>query len=72
MSLCRAKSDIPSLKGLPYFSMPQITMTDDRALTDRLFTALAVGANATSPLMTQNWGDYYGKLIDKFGVHIDV
>jgi PhnB protein len=52
----------------PMRGSAQIIMTDDRPITDRLFTALAVGANVTTPLMTQDWGDYYGKLTDKFGV----
>lgn len=26
------------------------------------------GANVTTPLANQPWGDYYGKLTDKFGV----
>jgi PhnB protein len=52
----------------PMRGSAQIIMTDDRTITDRLFTALAVGANVTTPLMTQDWGDYYGKLTDKFGV----
>jgi PhnB protein len=52
----------------PMRGSAQIFMTDDRAITDRLFNALAVGANVTTPLMTQDWGDYYGKLTDKFGV----
>jgi PhnB protein len=49
----------------PMRGSAQIIMTDDRPITDRLFTALAVGANVTTPLMTQNWGDYYGKLTDE-------
>lgn len=41
---------------------------DDRAQTDRLFTALAAGGRITTPLAIQPWGDYYGKLTDQFGV----
>jgi PhnB protein len=52
----------------PMRGSAQIIMTDDRPITDRLFNALAVGANVTTPLMTQDWGDYYGKLTDKFSV----
>jgi PhnB protein len=47
----------------PMRGSAQIIMTDDR-----LFTALAIDANVTTPLMTQDWGDYYGKLTDKFDV----
>ncbi|KQV78829.1 VOC family protein [Rhizobacter sp. Root1221] len=41
---------------------------DDRASTDRLFGALGSGGVVTTPLGIQPWGDYYGKLTDRFGV----
>ena len=41
---------------------------DDRDSTDRLFGALCAGGVATTPLGIQPWGDYYGKLTDRFGV----
>jgi PhnB protein len=40
----------------------------DRAQTDRLFGLLREGANVTTPLGVQPWGDYFGKLTDRFGV----
>jgi PhnB protein len=40
----------------------------DRAETDRLFSALGEGGTVTTPLAVQPWGDYYGKLTDRFGV----
>ncbi len=43
-------------------------MMDDRAQTDRLFNALAEGGTITTPVGMQPWGDYYGKLTDRFGV----
>jgi PhnB protein len=41
---------------------------DDRPSTDRLFQALSAGGRITTPLGVQVWGDYYGKLTDRFGV----
>lgn len=41
---------------------------DDRDATDRLFSALGAGGFVTTPLGMQPWGDYYGKLTDRFGV----
>lgn len=40
----------------------------DRRETEQLFGKLAEGANVTTPLGVQPWGDYYGKLTDRFGV----
>jgi PhnB protein len=45
-----------------------ILMMDDRDLTERLFGRLAEGGQITTPLGIQPWGDFYGKLTDKFGV----
>jgi PhnB protein len=45
-----------------------ILMMDDRGHTDRLFTQLGEGGRVTTPLRIQPWGDYYGKLTDRFGV----
>jgi len=41
---------------------------DDRDATNKLFQALGVGGTVTTPLAVQVWGDYYGKLTDRFGV----
>jgi len=41
---------------------------DDRESTATLFGKLAVGGVVTTPLGIQPWGDYYGKLTDRFGV----
>ena len=43
-------------------------MMDDRVQTQELFNRLAAGATITTPLGMQPWGDYYGKLTDRFGV----
>lgn len=41
---------------------------EDRHQTDELFAALSRGGTVTTPLAIQPWGDYYGKLTDRFGV----
>ncbi len=41
---------------------------DDRAQTSRLFENLAAGGRITTPLGMQPWGNFYGKLTDRFGV----
>ena len=55
--------DAEPMRGSAHF----LTM-DDREQTDRLFGRLAAGGNITTPLGIQPWGDYYGKLTDRFGV----
>jgi PhnB protein len=41
---------------------------DTRAEADRLFAALAEGGKVEAPLEEAFWGDYFGSLVDKFGV----
>lgn len=52
----------------PMRGSAHILMLDDRGETERLFGHLADGGTITTPLATQPWGDYYGKLTDRFGV----
>ncbi|SDO29694.1 PhnB protein [Rhodoferax sp. OV413] len=52
----------------PMRGSAMIFVLDDRAQTQLLFTRLAVGGQVTTPLDVQPWGDYYGKLTDRFGV----
>ena len=42
--------------------------TDSRQEADRLFNALSAGGDAEMPMADQFWGDYFGSLVDKFGV----
>lgn len=42
---------------------------DTRKETERLFRALADGGQVTMELQDMFWGDYFGTLVDKFGVH---
>ncbi|MEO8524063.1 MAG: glyoxalase/bleomycin resistance/extradiol dioxygenase family protein [Caldimonas sp.] len=41
---------------------------NDREQTRLLFTRLAEGGQVTTPLAVQPWGDYFGKMTDRFGV----
>lgn len=43
-------------------------LLDDKGETESLFSKLAEGGQVTTPLGIQPWGDYYGKLTDRFGV----
>lgn len=36
---------------------------------DRIFTSLAEGGTVTMPIADQFWGDYFGSVTDRFGVH---
>jgi PhnB protein len=42
---------------------------DSREDADRIFNALSKGADIEMPIADQVWGDYFGSLKDKFGVH---
>lgn len=41
---------------------------DTREETERLFAALSEDGTIEMPLQEMFWGDYYGSLVDKFGV----
>ena len=41
---------------------------DSRKETDRLFAALSQGGKVEMPLQEMFWGDYFGSMVDKFGV----
>ena len=55
--------DAESMRGSAH-----LLMMDDRESTDRLFARLSEGGTVTTPIGVQPWGDYYGKLTDRFGV----
>jgi PhnB protein len=42
---------------------------DTRPDTDRIFAALAVDGKVEMPLQDMFWGNYFGSLTDRFGVH---
>ena len=52
----------------PMRGSAHILMMDDREQTTALFERMARGGNVTTALGIQPWGDYYGKLTDRFGV----
>jgi PhnB protein len=52
----------------PMRGSAHILMMGDRESTDHLFGRLSEGGVVTTPLAVQPWGDYYGKLTDRFGV----
>ena len=52
----------------PMRGSAHILMMEDRGETERLFGHLADGGTVTTALAIQPWGDYYGKLTDRFGV----
>jgi PhnB protein len=41
---------------------------DSRAQTDALFAALSEGGSVEQPLEDMFWGDYFGTLVDRFGI----
>jgi len=52
----------------PMRGSAHLLITDDRAETERLFARLAEDGVITTPLGIQVWGDFFGKLADRFGV----
>lgn len=58
--------------------MPFVTMGNNFSLTisaesreeaDKLYSGLAEGGNAVSPMHDEFWGDYFGWLTDRFGIN---
>ena len=52
----------------PMRGSAHLLMMDDRPQTEQLFDRLAKDGVVSTPLGIQPWGDYYGKLTDRFGV----
>ena len=52
----------------PMRGSAHILMMQDREQTQQLFERLRNGGKITTALDMQPWGDYYGKLTDRFGV----
>ncbi len=52
----------------PMRGSAHILMIQDRGRMDELFKGLAEGGRITTPLGMQPWGNYYGKVTDRFGV----
>lgn len=43
-------------------------MADSKKEADMLFNKLSAGGQIGIPMKEQFWGDYFGTLIDKFGI----
>lgn len=43
--------------------------TDSKESADRLFDGLSAGGQATMPMASTFWGDYFGMFTDKFGIN---
>ena len=52
----------------PMRGSAHILMLDERRQTETLFAQMGQGGQVTTPLAIQPWGDFYGKLTDRFGV----
>lgn len=53
----------------PGDSVKMSLIGDDEALLTKYFNALAEGGKVDMPLMKQFWGDTFGMITDKFGIH---
>lgn len=65
-------SDIPASMGMNLTTGNNVQITlhpDTRAEADRLYGALSEGGRPGTPMQEMFWGDYYGELVDKFGIH---
>jgi PhnB protein len=64
-------SDIPESMGMTITPGNNFSIgvhPDTRAEADRLFAALSAGGAVQDPMQEMFWGDYYGSLVDKFGI----
>lgn len=63
-------SDVPSHMS-PAVTGSNITLSiavDSREEADRVFAGLSEGGTVTTPMSDVFWGDYWGMLVDKFGI----
>lgn len=64
-------TDVPAsmnMKVVPGNNVFINLQPDTRAETDELFAALAEGGKVEMPLQDMFWGDYFGSIVDKFGI----
>jgi len=64
-------SDVPEAMGVTLTKGDNVQIClhpDSRGEADALFAALAAGGTVRDPLQEMFWGDYYGALVDQFGV----
>ena len=65
-------SDIPQSMGMELTTGNNVQITlhpDTRAEADRLYAVLSEEGRPGTPMQEMFWGDYYGELVDKFGIH---
>ena len=64
-------TDAPESMGFTLTQGNTVTINlepDTPGETDTLFAALGAGGRADMPLQAMFWGDYFGVLVDKFGI----
>ena len=64
-------SDVPESMGTQLSQGNNVYICldpDTRAEADRLFASLSAGGKVEDPLQEAFWGDYFGTLVDKFGI----
>ena len=64
-------TDIPESMGLrlnPGNNVYVCLHPDARAEADALFAALSAGGTVQEPMQEMFWGDYFGSLVDRFGI----
>lgn len=64
-------TDVPASMGFAVNQGNNVYISlhpDTRPEADRLFAALSAGGNPEMPMQDMFWGDYFGSLIDRFGV----
>ena len=65
-------SDVPESIGQPFVKGNNSYISvhvDSRNEADRVFQALSAGGQVEMAMADQPWGDYYGSLGDRFGIH---
>ena len=65
-------TDIPESTGVTITQGNNVSIClrpDSRADADALFAALSAGGTVETPMQDMFWGDYFGVLVDRFGIH---
>jgi PhnB protein len=64
-------TDVPEAMGTPVNQGNNVyicLIPDSRAEADRLFAALSAGGKIEWAMTEMFWGDYFGSLVDRFGI----
>ncbi|MGB0922331.1 MAG: VOC family protein [Alphaproteobacteria bacterium] len=64
-----AADGIPNANSVKGTNVELSIQLDDRNEQDRIFATLSEGGEVKMPLEEMFWGDRFGTLIDKFGIH---